>query len=104
MGIPGRITRQQGRSALVDGIPFALPVVCEDSPVLMAAFTIDARKAEPLLPGREIFPLQLWNGRGLLVIVVINYLQTTIGKSSSSASGSPARTVRVLRPRSCRRR
>jgi hypothetical protein len=80
MGIPARITRQHGRFSLVDGIPFTMPVVCEKSPVLMAAFTIDARKAEPLLPGREIFPLRLWNGRGLLMIVVINYLQTTIGK------------------------
>jgi hypothetical protein len=64
----------------VDGIPFALPVVCEKSPVLMAAFTIDASRAEALLPGREMFPVRLWNGRGLLVVVVVNYLATTIGK------------------------
>jgi Acetoacetate decarboxylase (ADC) len=80
MLIPGRIAQQHGRFALVDGIPFELPVVCQKSPVLMAAFTIDATKAEALLPGREIFPVRLWNGRGLLVIVVVDYLQTTIGK------------------------
>ena len=78
--IPHRVSSRLGRAALVDGIPFELPVVCAPSPVLMAAFTIDARKAAALLPGTEIFPLRLWNGRGLLMIVVIDYRQTTIGK------------------------
>jgi hypothetical protein len=64
----------------VDGIPFELPVVCGRSPALRAAFSIDASRAAALLPGREIFPLRLWNNRGVLMIVVINYLQTTIGK------------------------
>jgi hypothetical protein len=77
---PARLDRQRGRWALVDGIPFELPVVCGRSPALMAAFSIDAAKAAALLPGREIFPLRLWNNRGVLMIVVINYLQTTIGK------------------------
>jgi len=80
MRIPARIQRQKGRWALVDGIPFELPVVCGRSPALMAAFTIDATRAAALLPGREIFPLRLWNNRGVLMIVVINYLHTTIGK------------------------
>ena len=80
MRIPARIQRQKGRSALVDGIPFELPVVCGRSPALMAAFTIDATRAAGLMPGREIFPLRLWNNRGVLMIVVINYLHTTIGK------------------------
>ncbi|MGE0451623.1 MAG: acetoacetate decarboxylase family protein [Vicinamibacterales bacterium] len=80
MGIPRRLTRRQGRAALVDGISFELPVVCAPSPVLMAAFTIDARKAAALLPGTEIFPLRLWSGRGVLMMVVIDYQQTTIGK------------------------
>ena len=80
MRTPARLARQRGRWALVDGIPFELPVVCGRSPALMAAFTIDAAKAAARLPGREIFPLRLWNDRGVLMIVVINYLQTTIGK------------------------
>jgi hypothetical protein len=78
--IPRRLSSRQGRAALVDGIPFALPVVCAPSPALMAAFSIDAGKAALLLPGTEIFPLRLRNGRGLLMIVVIDYQQTTIGK------------------------
>ena len=36
-------------------------------------------KAQALLPGNELYALRLWN-RGLLVVTVINYLQTTIGK------------------------
>jgi hypothetical protein len=80
MGIPARVRKQQGRAALVDGIPFQLPVVCAPSPVLMAAFTIDADRAAALLPGTEIFPLRLWNNRGVLMIAVIDYQQTTIGR------------------------
>ena len=71
MQIPERVTRQEGRRALVDGIPFELPVVCAPSPVMMAAFTIDLQKAAAVLPGRELFPLKLPNDRGILVIAVI---------------------------------
>lgn len=79
MAIPARLTRQAGRYSLVDGIPFALPIRCDQSPVLMAVFTIDADKAQALMPGNEIFPLRLWK-RGLLVITVVDYRVTTIGK------------------------
>ena len=40
MSIPRRQTQQAGRHARVDGIPFALPVNSEDSPALMAGFTL----------------------------------------------------------------
>ena len=78
--IPRRIKSRTGRVARVDGIPFELPIVCAPSPALMAAFTIDAERARTLLPGTELFPLRLWNGRGVLLLVVIDYQQTTIGK------------------------
>lgn len=80
MGIPRRLKRQSGRFALVDGIPFSLPVNCDKSPVLMALFTINADKAARLIPGNEIHPLRLLGGRGLLVITVIDYRITDIGK------------------------
>ena len=79
MSIPSRINQYAGRYSLVDGIPFAMPVSCEHSPSLFAAFTIDADKAAQLLPGNEIHPLRLWN-KGLLVVTVIDYRVTTIGK------------------------
>jgi hypothetical protein len=79
MGIPRRLQRQAGRYSLVDGIPFHLPVYCKNSPCLMAAFAINADKARALLPGNEIYPLRLWN-KGLLVITVIDYRDTVIGK------------------------
>jgi hypothetical protein len=79
MGAPARIQRQTGRYALVDGIPFNLPINCEKSPVLMAIFPINADKAAQLIPGNEIYPLRLWN-RALLVITVIDYRITDIGK------------------------
>ncbi len=80
MSIPRRIRRQTGRKALVDGIPFLLPVNSEQSPALMAAFTMDADRAARLLPGNELHPFRLLNGRGLLVITVIDYRITDIGK------------------------
>lgn len=79
MGIPTRIRNYEGRFALVDGIPFTMPVKCQNSPVLMALFTIDAGKARQLMPGNELHPFRLWD-RGVLVITVINYLLTNIGK------------------------
>lgn len=75
----GRLERQSGRHSLVDGIPFQLPVHSEDSPALMAAFPIDLEKAAALLPGNELHPLRLWN-KGLLVVTVIDYRTTNIGK------------------------
>jgi hypothetical protein len=80
MGIPSRITRQAGRHSRVDGIPFAMPVVCHNSPVLMAAFTIDGARAQAMMPGDEIHVLRVAGGRGLLVVTVIDYRDTVIGK------------------------
>jgi hypothetical protein len=79
MSIPKRLELQAGRFALVDGIPFALPVNCERSPAFFAVFPINADKARALLPGSEIHPLRLWK-KGLLVISVIDYRVTDIGK------------------------
>lgn len=78
MAIPARQKRLAGRHALVDGIPFRMPVDSADSPALMAAFSIDLQAARQLLPGNEVHPLRLWN-RGLLVVTVINYVVTDIG-------------------------
>lgn len=79
MAIPKRLQEQAGRFALVDGVPFELPVRSEQAPALMAAFSINADKAKALLPGNELHPFRLWN-KGLLVITVIDYQVTNIGK------------------------
>ena len=104
MFIPERIANRHGRRALVDGIPFELPVVCAPSPVLMAVFTIDAQQAAVLLPGTELFPLRLWNDRGLLVIAVIDYQKTTIGKYIEFSIGIACTHGAHPAPPSCRRR
>ena len=80
MGVPARIDDETGRYSLVDGIPFELPVASHHSPALMAVFTIDAQAAAGLLPGQELHPLRLPGGRGVLVITVIDYTSTNIGK------------------------
>lgn len=46
---------------------------------MFAVFEINAEKARKLIPGDEIHPLRLWN-KGLLVISVIDYLDTNIGR------------------------
>ena len=79
MGIPDRIKRQEGRFAMVDGIPFKLPVSEESSPAMMAAFTINPDKARRLLPGNELFPLIIGD-KALLIFTVIDYRNTVIGK------------------------
>ncbi len=80
MVIPRRIRAQEGRHATVDGIPFLLPINSEKSPALMAAFTIDADKAARLMPAGRLHPLRLPGGRGVLLITVIDYRITDIGK------------------------
>jgi hypothetical protein len=80
MSLPTRLRRLAGRRALVDGIPFDLPVNSEDSPALMVAFTVDADAAQALLPGEELHLVRLPGGRGLLVVTVIDYRTTDIGR------------------------
>ena len=79
MAVPARQHRLEGRHALVDGIPFTMPINSEQSPALMAAFSIDLDAARALIPGNEVHPFQLWK-RGLLVVTVIDYRITDIGK------------------------
>lgn len=78
--MPRRLRRQAGRHSLVDGIPFTLPVQSEHTPALIAAFAVDARAAGALLPGDEVHPLRLWGNCGVLVITVVDYRMTNIGR------------------------
>jgi hypothetical protein len=77
--MPRRIKQQTGRFSRVDGIPYELPINSRSSPALMAAFTLDAKKAEALLPGNEVHPLRLWGNKGVLLVTVIDYRDTDIG-------------------------
>jgi hypothetical protein len=79
MAQPARLDQQAGRWALVDGIPFQMPVYCRNCPALFAVFPINADKARKLIPGNEIHPFRLWN-KGLLILTVIDYLDTNIGR------------------------
>jgi hypothetical protein len=79
MRIPKRTRRQSGRYALVDGIPFQLPIDSEDTPALVAAFPINAENAKKLLPGNELHPARIL-GKGILLITVVNYPYTDIGR------------------------
>src|SRR5690606_11195209 len=69
MLIPKRIQRQAGRYSLVDGVPFQLPVASQKSPALMAAFPVDADRAQELLPGNELHVLR-WGLRAVLLVAV----------------------------------
>jgi Acetoacetate decarboxylase (ADC) len=64
----------------VDGIPFEPPIDSERARALIAAFPIDAERAAEALPGDELHPLRVWPGRGLLLITVIDYQATDIGR------------------------
>ena len=78
--VPRRQRRLAGRRAVVDGIPFSLPVNSEQTPALMAAFPLDGEAAARMLPGDELHPVRLPGGRGLLVVTVVNYEITDIGR------------------------
>jgi hypothetical protein len=78
--LPARLRRQSGRHALVDGIPFDLPIDSNRTPALMAAFPIDAERARELMPADELHPLRISSRHGLLLITVIDYQTTDIGR------------------------
>ena len=80
MPVPRRLKRQAGRHALVDGIPFEMPVNSHDSPALMAGFTVDHARASALIPGCELGLIRLPRDRALLIVTVIEYRSTDIGK------------------------
>jgi hypothetical protein len=75
-----RQRRLAGRHALVDGVSFTMPVNSEHTPALMAAFSVDGAAAAALLPGGEVHPVLLPSGRGVLVITVVDYRETDIGR------------------------
>ncbi|WP_458107072.1 acetoacetate decarboxylase family protein [Arthrobacter sp. R3-55] len=77
--VPRRQERLRGQHAFADGIKYLMPVNSDDSPVLMAAFPINKRAAAAALPGSEMRPFVL-GGKGLLVVTVVNYKSTDIGK------------------------
>jgi len=100
MGQPSRINEQAGRWALVDTIPFQMPVYCKNSPALFAVFKIDYDKARALIPGNEIYPMRLWS-KALLVVSVIDYLNTNIGRYiefsiAIACTHGPSRAPRLL--------
>jgi len=76
--IPRRLKRESRHYALVDGIPFHLPVTSTRMQALMAGFPIDADAARAFLPP-TVTPVRLL-GKGLLVVTVVNYQETVIGK------------------------
>lgn len=80
MGVPKRIKKYKGRYALVDNIPYKMPIEAKNSPALMAGFSCDFEKAKQLLPGNELFPFKLMNGRAVFIVTVLNYVDTSIGK------------------------
>lgn len=79
MTLPKRLTSQKGFYSLVDHIPYKMPIGCANTPALMAVFGINYEKAKRLIPGKDVHPYRLWN-KALLVITVINYVDTVIGK------------------------
>jgi len=80
MKIPKRVKNYTDLYALVDNIPFTLPVQAKKSPALMAGFFCDYKKAKTLMPGKELHPLKYINGKAIFIVTVIDYRDTTIGK------------------------
>jgi acetoacetate decarboxylase len=76
--IPRRLRRESNRFALVDGIPFTLPVRSLRMQALMAAFPVDPDGAQALLPD-GVHAVRMPR-KALLAVTVVNYQETVIGK------------------------
>ena len=68
--IPRRLSREENHYALVDGIPFTLPVRSQRMQALMAAFPVDPAAAQVLLPDSNVRAARLWR-RALLVVTIV---------------------------------
>jgi len=80
MSIPKRIKKYTGQYALVDNIPYTMPVRASKSPALMAGFFCDYQEACRLMPGKELHPMKYLNGKAIFIVTVIDYRDTSIGK------------------------
>ena len=104
VSIPKRLMRQPGRHALVDGIPFRLPVNSEQTPALMAAFPIDADRGRGADPRQRAAPAaalgQPWRARDHRHQLRSHRHRPA---TSSTRSRSPAPTASARRRRCCRR-
>lgn len=80
MSIPKRVLKQTGRFSKVDGIPYCLPINSDNAAVIMAAFPANYEKAKALMPGNEVHPVRLLNGKAVFIITVVDYRITDIGK------------------------
>jgi hypothetical protein len=87
MKIPRRLQQYEGRYSLIYDIPFQVPIATRDAQAQMACFTCDYEKVNDLLPGNELYAVRLPNGRAVLVVAVMNYLDTNIGKSVEYSIG-----------------
>jgi hypothetical protein len=77
-GIPRRLRREANHYALVDGIPFTLPVRSMRMQALMAAFPVDPAGAQALLP--DAVRAVRAPRKALLAVTVVNYQETVIGR------------------------
>ncbi len=78
--VPKRQRQIAGKMALVDGISFEMPINSQDTPALMAGFACDGDAVARLLPGNEVHPFRLRGGKGVVMVTVVNYVVTDIGK------------------------
>jgi acetoacetate decarboxylase len=76
--IPRRLRREANHYALVDGIPFRLPVRSLRMQALMAGCPLDPAGAQALLP-ESVRAVRLLR-KALLAVTVVNYQETVIGK------------------------
>lgn len=80
MGFPRRIKDYAGRHALVDGIPYTMPINASKSDALMAGFTCDFEAARQCMPDPSLHPVRVSKSRAVFIATVVNYVQTDIGK------------------------
>lgn len=69
----------------------ALPIVYHRARAFFAAFSCPLQPLEALLPEHRLKPIQLWPGKGTLVIAVFDYQETSIGPYREVGLGIPCR-------------
>ena len=71
------------------------PIVYHRARAFFATFSCPLAPLAPLLPEHRLKPISLWPGKGLLVVAVFDYQETTIGPYLEVGIGIPCRYRRT---------
>jgi hypothetical protein len=83
---------------LIDGQAISLPVIVADAAMLMNAFLVDAAAAQRMIGGSGFRVLELFPGKAILQLLLVDYRKNDLGDYNEGAIIFPVLTPGEKRP------